>query len=191
MKNDEPAPEITVYTDGSCTDNGSMEAKAGAGIWYGLNDPRNRAIRLPENLEQSNNTGELIAILAAIQDVPSEANLKINTDSQYAIDGIHERGRISEQRGWIDISNKEIIKATIAAIRARVGDTYFLKVKGHSGNAGNDGADELARQGAEKLHSDEINLAVPIDYVIEGAELRDLSQAQLYRGIREKLEEDL
>ena len=36
--------ELMVYTDGSCVNNGTEEARAGSGIWYGNNNPRNTTI---------------------------------------------------------------------------------------------------------------------------------------------------
>ena len=33
--------ELVVYTNGSCVNNGKANAKAGSGVWYGDNDPRN------------------------------------------------------------------------------------------------------------------------------------------------------
>ena len=36
--------DLVVYTDGSCIDNGTDEAWAGSGVWYGDNDPRNAAL---------------------------------------------------------------------------------------------------------------------------------------------------
>jgi hypothetical protein len=44
---------VTVYTDGSCMNNGRPDARCGAGIWYGEDDDRNRAVRVPGH-EQSN-----------------------------------------------------------------------------------------------------------------------------------------
>ncbi|KAF6747265.1 hypothetical protein DFP72DRAFT_747663, partial [Ephemerocybe angulata] len=70
---------VTVYTDGSCTKNGSAIAKAGSGIWYGPNNPRNTSIRLPDNLA-SNNAGELVAILQAIQDNSDAREIRIVSD---------------------------------------------------------------------------------------------------------------
>ncbi|KAH8071050.1 hypothetical protein BXZ70DRAFT_862950, partial [Cristinia sonorae] len=56
------AGRITIATDGSCADNGDDDARAGAGGYISVNDPRNFAIKIPDSLEQSNQTGELIAI---------------------------------------------------------------------------------------------------------------------------------
>ena len=55
--------EINVYTDGACSNNGRANAKAGLGIYFGENDPRNSSERIIG--KQTNNTAELTAILRA------------------------------------------------------------------------------------------------------------------------------
>ncbi|KAF8277873.1 hypothetical protein DL93DRAFT_2146956, partial [Clavulina sp. PMI_390] len=72
--------DIPIHTDGSCIDNGSNYACAGSGIWFGQNDPRNISIRVGDNLTQSNNTGEMLAVLEAARRVPATANIHIKTD---------------------------------------------------------------------------------------------------------------
>ncbi|KAJ6554793.1 hypothetical protein B0H19DRAFT_948378, partial [Mycena capillaripes] len=60
----EPEPDeepIAVYTDGSATDNGRDNPQAGSGIFFGAGDNRNRAIKIPEALDPSNQVGEIIA----------------------------------------------------------------------------------------------------------------------------------
>ncbi|TBU42488.1 hypothetical protein BD309DRAFT_896175, partial [Dichomitus squalens] len=56
---------LTVATDGSCMNNGERNASAGAGVFVLENHPANISIRLPSNLEQSNQTGELVGTLMA------------------------------------------------------------------------------------------------------------------------------
>ncbi|KJA14736.1 hypothetical protein HYPSUDRAFT_150029, partial [Hypholoma sublateritium FD-334 SS-4] len=184
-------PSSIVYTDGSCTDNGNLDARAGAGIWYGRDNPRNKAVRLPESMHQSNNTGELVAILIALQDGEPNTPLDIHTDSQYVIDSLYKYGPIHEQLGWIDTANKELMAKLLATLRARPGKTYLTKVLGHSGDVGNDGADSLAAAGAAKDQCDEISLEVPEALRIYGAQLQGLTQSKLYRGIRERHESGL
>jgi hypothetical protein len=60
------AAEETVPTDGSCFNNSQDDAAAGARVFYEEGDDRNEAIRLPEGLEQSNQTAEMVAIKEAV-----------------------------------------------------------------------------------------------------------------------------
>ncbi|KAJ7726422.1 hypothetical protein B0H14DRAFT_2171849, partial [Mycena olivaceomarginata] len=59
------ATEEIIATDGSCFKNGYEDAAAGAGIYYLEDDPKNQAIRLPPTLEQTNQTGEMVALKEA------------------------------------------------------------------------------------------------------------------------------
>ncbi|KAI0089040.1 hypothetical protein BDY19DRAFT_855218, partial [Irpex rosettiformis] len=74
-----PRRTIRVYTDGSCTRNGDAKAEAGAGIWIAEDHPWNAAIRV-QGEAQTNQTGELTAILHALQNIPQELPIVIVTD---------------------------------------------------------------------------------------------------------------
>ncbi|KAF5378486.1 hypothetical protein D9615_007135 [Tricholomella constricta] len=178
---------IKVWTDGSCIANGDEDARAGSGLWYGENDERNLAIRLPPSMEQSNNAGEATAILIAAQRAPPNATLHILSDSKIVIDGLTKNLTTWEDKGWIGVSNKDILKATVAQLRTRKGKTLFTKVKGHSGDVGNDGADTLANEGATKdiANADAVDLQIPPNFDLSGAKLATMTQALLYHGIME------
>ncbi|KAF6751799.1 hypothetical protein DFP72DRAFT_815935 [Ephemerocybe angulata] len=175
---------VVVYTDGSCTNAGYEEAKAGAGVWYGKDDTRNKALRVPSDLPQTNNTAEAAAVLVAIQSSRSRDTLIIRTDSKYVIDAVGGNRRKIEDTDWLGQSNRNILEPIIARIRQRKGRTIFEKVKGHSGDEGNDGADALAAEGAEKATGEELDLSVPRSWKVKGAALGSMTQALLYKGIR-------
>jgi hypothetical protein len=40
-------PVTQVYTDDACMNNGKPDARCGAGVWFGPDDPRNLAPRVP------------------------------------------------------------------------------------------------------------------------------------------------
>ena len=46
-------PDIIVYTDGACIHNGKPNAKAGMGVYFGKDDPRNLSKRVDG--KQTNN----------------------------------------------------------------------------------------------------------------------------------------
>ena len=178
---DENSLETVVYTDGACTNNGEENACAGSGVWYGNEDPRNRSERVPLK-EQSNQTGELIAILIAVRNQPPDIDLRIMSDSKYAIDGLTKNLRAWESRDWANVKHGGIFKCITAWMRWRNGKTTLQWVKGHTGIEGNEEADKLAKEGSTKQTRDEnLALAHPTNQTTSGARLATLEQKDFYR----------
>lgn len=157
--------KIVVHTDGACYNNGKRNAKCGGGIWFGPNDPRNRALRIP-GPDQSNQIGELAATIVAISTVPHFTPLEIVTDSTYVINGLTTYLHIWEDLGWISIKNAALFKKAVHLLKQRTATTHFKWIKGHSGNLGNEESDALAKRGADKDPPDEIDLTIPPEFDI-------------------------
>lgn len=146
---------IDVYTDGSCLGNGKNGATAGVGVYFGENDPRNLAERL-EGEVQTNNRGELTALLRAMQIVPLTKDLRIFSDSKYSIECVTSWYKNWEKKGWktstgADVLNSDLVLAVRKQVDARAeagAQTVFVYVKAHADNDGNNAADLLAREGA-------------------------------------------
>ena len=145
---DEPVDEeVVVYTDGACSANGTKEAKAGSGVWFGAGDPRNISKRLPGN-PQTNQRAELYAVLLALRAIPKGNRVSVHTDSNYVIGCCTQWLKNWKRNGWRAASNKpvqnaDLVKAIDAELVSRE-TVRFIWVKGHSGDQGNDGADALA-----------------------------------------------
>ena len=170
---------LTIYTDGSCLHNGQHNATSGAGVWIAEGHPLNKAIRVPVN-DQSNQTGEIAAIVAALQTSPLSADLTIITDSRYAIQSLTDSLECHEDAAWARVPNAAWIKAAAYHLRKRSAPTRLKWVKGHSGVSGNDEADKLASEGANKPTHDEIDLTVPPHFDPSGLRLSALTQASAY-----------
>lgn len=128
----------------------------------------------------------MYAVLEAAKLFPGNETLEILTDSKYVLKSLTQHAQRSEDKGFIGIANKGLMKLTIAALRDREGDTIFQWVKGHQGNEMNEGADELAGQGSTKDYPAPLNLEVNPNNCPSGAKLQALDQATAYRGIREQ-----
>jgi ribonuclease HI len=173
-----------VYTDGWALSNDTDDFKAGTGIFFGVGDPRNRAVRVPSKLGPSNQVGEILAIKEAVELAPLNAPLKIYSDSKYAIEGLTKYLQKWQDEGFHTIANGTLFENTVAKIRERKMPTELVWVKGHSNVAGNEAADSLAGEGSAKVDKDTINTDARACLTLPGAKLKAMTQAKAYKIIR-------
>jgi len=167
------------YTDGTCHNNEKANAQCDSGIWFGPNDPRNKSTKVPEN-DQSNQIGELVAVIEAVQTLPTFSPLEIHTDSKYAIYELTTHLPHWEDIGWITVQNAALFQKAAFLLRHRSTTTQFKWVKGHNSDLGNKESDKLTKEGASKANPDALDLQVPIEFDFRGAKLSTLSQALAY-----------
>lgn len=148
--------ENEVYTDGSSLKNGQKGALAGWGVYFGDDSPLNCYGKIEG--DQTNNIGELTAILKAIDKILESRSLNwvIKSDSEYAIKAVTIWADNWVKNEWKttngkEVKNKELIGGIVNALvhaKQRGYNIRFEKVKGHSSIEGNEKADLLARKGA-------------------------------------------
>lgn len=177
---------VVAATDGSCYNNGRGDAIAGAGVFIGEDHPNNISIRLPNEIQQSNQTGEILAVSEAARSLNPAMQLYNLSDSRLTINEATVLQKAHEDIGYIGIANAPSIRAMIGNLRQRAEATYFKWVKGHKGHTLNEGADRLAGLGAQKATPDEVDLVVPNTLTVTGAKLKQMTQKLAYTAIREK-----
>lgn len=95
-----------MYCDGSCIHNGKTNAKAGIGIYFGDNDPRNVSEVINGNI---NNIAELSAMIRVYNYVKKD--ITIVSDSKYALHCVKEYGKKQEKDSWKNnIPNQDLVK---------------------------------------------------------------------------------
>jgi ribonuclease HI len=175
------AEETTAYTAGFCLEDGYDNAQAGGGVWFGPNDPRNVALKIPGSI-QSKQVGQLTAVLHAVKSTPPFAPLHIISNSKYIINCFTKKFSGWEEHGWIGIPNKDIIKSIISHLRARGAISTFTMA---TEQAGLEGANTLASDGSNKVSYDTLDLKPDPKFNLTGAQLSTMSQALAYQGIQE------
>lgn len=141
--------QIEIFTDGACRGN------PGPGGWGAL-------LRYGEHERElcggeantTNNRMELMAAIRALESLKEPCHVSLTTDSEYVRKGITEWLRNWKARGWKTAARKPVKNADLwralddAAARHTV-DWHW--VKGHSGHAENERADQLANRGIDEL----------------------------------------
>lgn len=182
----ENGTEITVATDGACLGNGNKDAAAGAAVFAGEDHPANTAIRLPDSMNRTNQTGEMVASLLATRGADPQTRLTQETDSKTVMQAVTTRRQRNEDTGFIEQKNAALTRVMLAALRSRQAPTLFRWVKGHDGHPRNEGADRLAGMAARKQERDEVDLTIPPPLRLSGAKLMAMTQRLAYRAIRQE-----
>lgn len=140
---------VTVYTDGSCIGN------PGPGGYAAIFKSGGRRKKIAGGEPRTtNNRMELMAVIVALEFFKFALPITIFTDSQYVIQGIDLWIDDWKRNGWMrskgkPVKNKDLwMRLDAACQRHRVKCEW---VRSHSGDAGNNRADALARAEAEKM----------------------------------------
>lgn len=146
---------VHVYTDGSCENNGKKHAIAGLGVYFGDNHPLNSSE--PVKGRATNNVGEIQAAIKAISDAQKHdvKRLNIFTDSQFLINSVCKWMPAWKQKGWKLATGKPVVnqvdfKKLDELIESGNILIKWSYVEAHRGHTGNEEADRLAKEGAQK-----------------------------------------
>lgn len=143
---------VIIYTDGACRGN------PGPGGWGVVLNYKGVTKELyGGERETTNNRMELFAVIAALEALSKPCTVQLNSDSKYVLQGITEWLENWKKRGWLT-ANKSPVKNEDLWCRLDAARTphhiEWKWVKGHSGDQGNDRADQLANLGIDMLASE-------------------------------------
>lgn len=175
---DEYNPDIVIYTDGSCINNGKNNAKAGYGIYFELNNYRNDFKNISKKVDgkQSNNTAELTAIIEAIKIIENDIinnNIKvlITSDSEYAIKCATSYGEKNYKSNWSNnIPNQNLVKELYLYCLKYKNNIKFYHIYSHTNkqdkySLGNEEADKLANEAIIDKYSKNIENKISKIYI--------------------------
>ncbi|MDX8382669.1 MAG: ribonuclease HI [Ghiorsea sp.] len=140
--------KIIAYTDGACSGN---PGPGGWGVWLQCGG-HEKELKGGE-AQSTNQRMELQAGIEALKALKQPSEITIYSDSKYVITGITQWIHGWKKKGWKNskkeaVKNQELWKALDVLNQMHTVDWQW--VKGHSGNVGNEKADELARAGIPK-----------------------------------------
>jgi ribonuclease HI len=139
------APHVLIYTDGACSQN------PGPGGWGAILifGEHRKELSGGEALT-TNNRMELTAAIAALEALKRPARVDLHTDSEYVRNGISQWLPGWKRRGWRTAANEPVKNLDLWQRLDSAQALHQVRwhwIRGHSGHAENERADELARAG--------------------------------------------
>ena len=140
---------VVIYTDGACRGN------PGPGGWGALLSFNGREKELfGGEAETTNNRMELTAAIRGLAALKRSCDVDLYTDSEYLRLGITQWMANWKRRGWKTASRKPVKNQDLWQALDTEAGRHRIRwhwVKGHSGDEGNERADELANRGIDAL----------------------------------------
>ena len=141
--------KIIMYSDGACRGNPGPGGW-GAVLRFGEHEKKLHG----GNRETTNNRMELTAAIEGLNALNETCAVQLYTDSQYVRKGVLEWLEGWKKRGWKTaakqpVKNKDLWQLLDEAIQRH--EITWHWVKGHSGNEGNELADQLANLGTDEV----------------------------------------
>jgi ribonuclease HI len=143
-----PLKHVEIYTDGACSGN------PGPGGWGALMNFEGITKELWDGENPTtNNRMEMMAVIQSLESLKHPVKITLYTDSKYVLDGITKWIIGWKKNGWRDASNEPVKNSDLWQRLDQATKPHTIEwvwIKGHSGNPGNERADELARLGIQK-----------------------------------------
>jgi ribonuclease HI len=133
--------KVVVFTDGACTNNGKSKARAAWSAWFPDHPSISAADFVPEDEVQTNQRGELMGIMNAVQIVEknfsNDTDLQIFTDSKYSKDCLTTWLPAWVANGWKTkqgkaVCHQDIIEKTVN-ILSMFKSYLIIHVEAHTG----------------------------------------------------------
>ncbi|HEB97779.1 MAG TPA: ribonuclease HI [Sedimenticola thiotaurini] len=139
---------VEIFTDGACRGN------PGPGGWGVLLRYRGHEKELfGGEPETTNNRMELRAVIEGLRALTRPSRVRVTTDSQYVRNGITRWIHNWKRNGWKTSARKPVKNDDLwRALDREVArhDIEWAWVRGHSGHAENERADQLANRGIDE-----------------------------------------
>jgi len=148
MTNDTSANKVKLFTDGACRGN---PGPGGWGAFMEFGDARKELYGY--DAETTNNRMELMAVIESLKTLNRACQIELHTDSKYVVQGITQWIDGWKKNGWKTaarkpVKNEDLWRELDQQVARHSIDWHW--VKGHSGNPGNEKADQLANQGIDR-----------------------------------------
>lgn len=141
---------VTIYTDGACSGN------PGPGGWGAILRYKAHEKELSGGeAETTNNRMELMALIAALEQLKEPCEIDLCSDSQYVINGLQKGwAKGWRARGWKKADKSPALNSDLWARLLDLSEAHTIHynwIKGHAGHPENERCDRLAVEQSKRF----------------------------------------
>ena len=145
---------IKIYTDGGCRGNHLSENIGAWGVYMEC-DGLTKELS-GHSINTTNNKMELMGAIEGLKAVKSNKyKIELYLDSAYVLNGLTSWISNWKRNGWRTSSKKPVqnveLWKELDELRSKFDNIEYIKVKGHSGDYGNEIADKLLNKAMDKV----------------------------------------
>ncbi|USQ80607.1 ribonuclease HI [Ornithinimicrobium faecis] len=147
----EPQPVVEMWSDGACKGNPGV---GGWGVW--MRSGRHERELCGGAELTTNNQMELQAVIEGLRALKVPCEVTLHVDSSYVMNGMKTWIAGWKRNGWKTSAKKPVKNVELwQSLDTEVGrhTVHWVWVKGHSGDPGNERADELANKGVDEIRA--------------------------------------
>lgn len=147
----EALPVVEMWSDGACKGNPGV---GGWGVW--MRSGGHEQELFGGEPMTTNNQMELQAVIEGLKALSKKCEVTLHVDSSYVMNGMKTWIAGWKKNGWKTSAKKPVKNVEFwQALDAEVSrhTVHWVWVKGHSGDPGNERADELANKGVDSVRA--------------------------------------
>ncbi len=141
--------QVEIFTDGACSGN------PGPGGWGAVMRSKGIEKELSgAEKDTTNNRMEMMAVIAGLEALTRDCEVKVVTDSQYVMKGMMEWLPGWKKRNWKTAAKKPVKNVDLWQRLEKAAERHSIEwewVRGHQGHIENERADQLAVTAREAI----------------------------------------
>ncbi len=147
-RKEEEKPHVEIFCDGACSGNPGVGG-------YGAILRHGKRVKEISGCDPmtTNNRMEMLAAIAALEELKKPCSVTVTTDSNYLVKGMTEWIKVWIKNNWKNSQKKEVLNKDLWERLLKASERHNIQwiwIKGHNGHPENERCHEIAQEAIKR-----------------------------------------